>query len=64
VLNKMLDKGVEGYIGGITTRKYAVITKISRATAQRELSDLVEKKCLRPLESKGRSSAYEIIWPV
>ncbi len=63
VLNKMLDPGVEGFIGGMTTRKYQGITKISRATAYRELNDLVEKNCLKPLQEKGRSSAYELIWP-
>lgn len=64
VLNKMLDKGVDGYIGGITTRKYAGIAKVSRATAQRELSDLVRKNCLAPTDAKGRSSSYQIIWPM
>ena len=59
----MLDQGVDGYTGGMTTRKYASITKISRATAYRELIDLVEKDCIRPQQQKGRSSAYEIIWP-
>lgn len=62
VLNKMLDLGVGGFVGGMTTRKYMSITKVSRATAYRELNDLVEKKCIKPLDKKGRSSAYEIIW--
>jgi Fic family protein len=63
VLNKMLEKGANEYIGGMTTQKYASITKTSRATAYRELNDLVKKKCIRPLKEKGRSAAYEIIWP-
>ncbi len=62
VLNKMLDKGVGGYDGGMTTRKYVGINKVSRATAYRELSNLVDKKCLKPLQEKGRSSGYEIVW--
>lgn len=63
VLNKMLNEGVGGYIGGMTTRKYIGITKVSRATAFRELKDLIEKNCIQPLPEKGRSTAYEIVWP-
>ncbi len=62
VLNHLLDTGKNGFIGGMTTRKYSQLTKTSRATAYRELSDLVRKKCLKPLEKKGRSAAYEINW--
>lgn len=62
VLNKMLDKGVDGYEGGMTTRKYVAINKTSRATAYRELIDMVEKNCLEPMHAKGRSSAYQIKW--
>lgn len=63
VLTKMLDNGIGGCVGGMTTRKYASITNVSRATAYRELRDLVDKHCLRALSDKGRSSAYELIWP-
>src|SRR3990167_10782992 len=62
VLNRLLDAGRDGFIGGMTTRKYMQLTKISRATAYRELIDLVDKKCLRPTTEKGRSAAYEIDW--
>lgn len=62
VLNKLLDKGIEGFEGNMTTRKYTAITKTSRATAYRELNDLVKKGCLITLESGGRSTAYAIRW--
>jgi Fic family protein len=62
VINKLLDAGPEGFEGGLSTRKYVGITKTSRATAQREISDLVKKKYLRELDGRGRSTAYEIIW--
>jgi Fic family protein len=61
-LNKMLGKGKNGYQGGMTTRKYMAINKVSRATAFRELSDLVQKKCLESGGAKGRSVAYQIVW--
>jgi len=62
VLNKMLDKGVNGFEGGMSTRKYVAINKVSRATAYRELMDLVTKNCLEPTGTKGRSVAYQIKW--
>ena len=62
-LNRMLDEGLEGFIGGMTTKKYGHLTKTSRATAYRELQDLVKKACLKPLPEKGRSSAYAICYP-
>lgn len=62
VLNRLLDAGVGGFEGGITTRKYMSLTKTSRATAYRELADLVEKKCLVSTGRAGRSSGYEVAW--
>ncbi len=63
VLNRLLDAGPQGFEGGINTRKYMGLTSVSRATAYRELHDMVQKRCLRPLDKGGRSSAYEIDWP-
>ncbi len=63
ILNRLLDAGKDKFIGGMTTRKYCQLTKTSRATAYRELSDLVQKKCLKAIAKKGRSAAYEINWP-
>ncbi|MDF1795939.1 MAG: Fic family protein [Coxiellaceae bacterium] len=62
VLNKLLDAGVDGFDGGMTTRKYMGITRVSRATAYRDLSDLVRKGCLKLSGGQGRSVAYEINW--
>jgi Fic family protein len=58
-LNRMLDAGPDGFDGGMTNKKYASLTKASPATAQRDLSDLVEKKCLRLIGS-GRAAHYEV----
>lgn len=59
VLNKLLDAGAESFEGGMNTRKYVGLTKTSRATAYRELADLVEKGCLSP-SGAGRSVSYKI----
>jgi len=62
VLNRLLDAGPQGFTGGINNRKYMGLTRTSRATAWRELADLVAKGCLVPTGQGGRSSAYEIPW--
>ena len=61
-LNRLLDAGPGGFEGGLTNRKYAGMTHISRATAQRELADLVKKGILRPNPGGGRSSSYDLNW--
>lgn len=58
VLNRLLDAGVDGFEGGMNTRKYASLTRTSRTTAYRELADLVEKDCLQPTAAGGRSTRY------
>jgi Fic family protein len=62
VVNRLLDAGRNGFEGGVNTRKYMSLTKTSRATAYRELSELVEKGCLVPTDKGGRSSGYEVVW--
>jgi Fic family protein len=62
VLNRMLDAGKGNFEGGLTTRKYVSLTKTSRATAFREIQDLLDKKMLVPNEAKGRSVSYEAAW--
>lgn len=62
VLNRILEAGQGNFIGGLTTRKYVGITKVSRATAFREISGLLNKKVLRQLPGKGRSVRYDINW--
>jgi len=61
VLNRLLEVGEGNFEGGINTRKYASLTKVSKNTASRELKGLVEKGCLVQKEgTAGRSVAYEI----
>lgn len=47
VLLRMFAEGPEGFVGGLSAEKYIAITKASRATATRDLQDLVDKNALR-----------------
>lgn len=58
-LNVLLDAGPDGFVGGMTNRKYAHLTKASPATAQRDLAELVELGSL-VLNGAGRSARYEL----
>lgn len=62
VLNRILDAGKGGFQGGLTTRKYVSMAKVSRATAFREISELVESGFLIENPAKGRSVSYNLKW--
>ncbi len=62
VVNLLLDTGRDCFEGGLTTRKYVSIGKTSRATAFREISDLLEKNILIQNPSRGRSVSYDLNW--
>ena len=57
-LNALLDAGPGGFVGGMTNKKYAHLTRVSPATAQRDLADLTERGVLRS-HGAGRSVRYE-----
>lgn len=61
-ITRLLDAGRGGFEGGLTTRKYVEMTRVSRATAHREISDLVEKDVLSKMSAGGRSTSYELVW--
>ena len=63
VINRILEAGPGNFEGGLTTRKYVQIAGVSRATAFREIADLLEKNILRRLSGSGRSVHYDLIWP-
>ena len=64
VINRLLDAGPGGFEGGLSTRKYVSMTRISRATAYREISDLVQKGVLTQNPGRGRGAGYDLVWPV
>lgn len=45
-LIRLFNEGIDGFKGGLSAENYISITKTSRATATRDLADLVEKKAL------------------
>jgi Fic family protein len=45
-LERMFREGLEGFLGGLSAEKYIRLTRCSRATATRDLNDLVEKGAL------------------
>ena len=59
VVRRMLEEGPQGFEGGMNARKYVSITSTSKATATRDLQDLVEKNIFKPIGG-GRSTRYEI----
>jgi len=63
VINRILEAGEGNFTGGLTTRKYVSIAGVSRATAFREIADLLGKKILRQMPGKGRSVHYDLLWP-
>jgi Fic family protein len=59
VINRLVDAGPDGFQGGMTTQKYASMTHCSRATAFRELADLVEMGILERT-GQGRAVKYQL----
>ncbi|NAY92668.1 DUF4172 domain-containing protein [Muricauda sp. JGD-17] len=59
VVGRMLEEGHQGFEGGMNARKYVSLARTSKATATRDLQDLVEKQIFRPVGG-GRSTRYEI----
>ena len=63
VLERLLDAGHigsgGGFLGGMTTEKYARITGTSKATATRDLTDLLAKGLLR-VEGVGKATRYAV----
>ncbi|WP_223466770.1 Fic family protein [Pseudomonas sp. GL-RE-26] len=63
VLNRLLDGGERGFEHGISAAQYQAVAKVSKATATRHLSELLNKDCLQRLPGGGRSTRYQIKYP-
>ncbi len=57
VIQRMLEAGPGGFTGGMNARKYIALTRASKATATRDLQNLVAKGVLLPTGA-GRSAGY------
>ena len=60
VINRVFEEGEGGFEGGISAKKYMQITDCSKATATRDLVDLLNQKAIKPLSFGGRSMSYEV----
>lgn len=62
VVRRMLAAGQGGFEGGMNARKYMALTKVSKATATRDLQALAEMGVLCPV-GLGRAARYELVLP-
>jgi Fic family protein len=58
VLERMFREGPNGFRGGLSAENYLAITKTSRATATRDLQDLVEMGALRRTGERKHTRYY------
>lgn len=63
VLNRMLRDGPDSFEGGINAQKYMKLTDCSKATATRDLTELLHLGALKKLPGSGRSTRYDIALP-
>jgi Fic family protein len=60
VIKRMLEEGPKGFEGGMNARKYISITKTSKATATRDMQQLLETGAFTPTGKGGRSTSYQV----
>jgi len=61
VVKRMMREGPGGFVGGMNARKYITIAGCSKATATRDLAELVDFGVFRQLPGGGRSTSYELV---
>lgn len=62
VLNKLLEYTKDEFEGGLSTKKYMSITKVSKPTAFRDMQELVALGYLQQIEgTAGRNVKYEFL---
>lgn len=57
---KALTRLLDGFVGDMTTGKYANLTKCSQDTASRDLRELARQGLVSPNDKKGRAAGYRI----
>ena len=63
ILGRMFREGSEGFKGGMSAQKYSKITKCSKATATRDLAELLKMGAFKKLDGGGRSTRYDMQLP-
>ena len=59
VLERLMEAGDGGFLGGMTADKYSKITGASKATATRDLADLLQKELLM-VQGVGKATRYAV----
>lgn len=62
VLQRLLDAGDGGYLGGLNAEKYIKMTGVSKATATRDLGDLLAHELVRTV-GQGKALRYYLNVP-
>ena len=62
IVQRMFQSGVQGFEGGMSAKKYMSITGTSKATATRDLQELLAMGAFNQL-GEGRSVRYELNLP-
>ena len=60
VVARMLREGPDEFKGGMSANKYGKITKCSKATATRDMSELLRIGAFQKLNGGGRSTRYRV----
>ena len=58
---RIFAEGLDGFKGSINTRKYCRLTKCSRATAFRDLDDMLKRGMLVKRPGLGRNVSYDLV---
>ncbi len=62
VINRLLDAGKGNFEGNLAAKNYRTLAKTTKATASRDLDDLLKKGVLRLTGGGGRSTRYDLVW--
>lgn len=60
IIQRMMKEGTNGFLGGMSAKKYMTITGCSKATATRDLTDLVNKNCFIKINAQGPNTRYDL----
>lgn len=60
-VNRLLDTGPEGFVGGLTNKKYRNLTSTTPETAKRDMAQLVDLGVLVRNPGGGRNASYSLV---